>query len=440
MNEKDSDEGKKRKKTPKKKNKKESKKQSHFKAKKPKQVDREPSSFSSLSSSSSSSFDDSDSDMELPLKRFKMKFEEEKMKYKLPRPVATYINEHFEMYIPDKELKTGTLVNNPVPDNLDPVKKLGDFAMIILKDSKHTRTANELINADNVLKKIQGKIRDIMGPLSRMLNVVLNVVEEATRSNDENVTVLLTDLKESMEQTALLVGQSSNTVSYHRRYNIPNSWMRNTSQAKKLLKEKAELLQKHGTNLFGKKFRKHIVELTKSKKTTIDAFSGQKPKHKGLKPFSRASPQYHQGRSAVLRGEPSLYQKKEATKTSKDGSQTIVERISSQIKTAEITGKEMENSVSVSPNMQEPFLNVVSTKSMILVQEENLQLLHSMIKKFFSRERNQNLALLPLAGRLKHFQEAWKLITKDPNILSLTLRRHGTHICVPKTSKYHCVL
>ena len=39
------------------------------------------------------------------------------------------------------------------------------------------------------------------------------------------------------------------------------------------MKEKADLLQKSDQNLFGKKFRSHVVEIERSEKRTLEAFS-----------------------------------------------------------------------------------------------------------------------------------------------------------------------
>ena len=40
------------------------------------------------------------------------------------------------------------------------------------------------------------------------------------------------------------------------------------------MKEKADLLQKGDQNLYGKKFRSHVVETERSKKRTLEVFSG----------------------------------------------------------------------------------------------------------------------------------------------------------------------
>ena len=83
----------------------------------------------------------------------------------------------------------------------------------------------------------------------------------------------MNDIQTFIEQTILMVGQSSNTVTYHRRYSLLNALMNSSTQSKETLKEKKDLVQKHDKKLLGKKFRKHIVEVTKERKTTIEAFS-----------------------------------------------------------------------------------------------------------------------------------------------------------------------
>lgn len=248
-------------------------------------------SESNTSEHSSLSSDSEDSDHEEQHQRFKVTTEEERCKYSLTKSMANYANEQFEIFIPDKELKEAVLMLNPVPDNIDPTKKLDDFVRSILKEKRKTGT--EVINQDNVLEKVQTKIRGIMGPLSR----VWKIVEEARESSDRKVTISLDELQSFVEQTVIMVGQSSNTVSYHRRLNILQCLTDSQSQAKEMLREKAELLQKHDTNLLGKKFRKHIVNSTKSKKTAIEAFSKNfKKRRYADKPFSE-TPRQHPGRS-----------------------------------------------------------------------------------------------------------------------------------------------
>ncbi|XP_066915546.1 uncharacterized G-patch domain protein DDB_G0278987-like [Clytia hemisphaerica] len=88
-------------------NKKKSKKSS-AKKRKNKRRRLSSSSSSSCSSSSSSSSDSEDvSSVEgRAPERFKVVPEEEKNKYELPKSLTEYVNEQFETYIPEKDLKS----------------------------------------------------------------------------------------------------------------------------------------------------------------------------------------------------------------------------------------------------------------------------------------------------------------------------------------------
>ena len=82
------------------------------------------------------------------------------------------------------------------------------------------------------------------------------------------------------EQAILLLGQSSNAITYHRRLTVLGSVMNSQYQVKSMLKEKGSLQQKHDEFLFEKKFRNHITDTVKSKKQTKNIFIQTK------KPFS----------------------------------------------------------------------------------------------------------------------------------------------------------
>ena len=137
-----------------------------------------------------------------------------------------------------------------------------------------------------------------MGPLFWLWNIV----EKATNSNERSVNASLDDMQKFIEQTALMVGQSWNTVTYYRWYNLLNNLMGSSNQAKEALREKKDLLQKHDWNLLGKKFRNHIVEVTKTRKTTIETFSTGKPKSGSSRkePFPEASQCKHQQKGRAV--------------------------------------------------------------------------------------------------------------------------------------------
>ena len=56
--------------------------------------------------------------------------------------MANYANKYFEEYISEDSLKEAILCQNPIPDNLDNVKKLDDFLSDILKEKRKTNEQN----------------------------------------------------------------------------------------------------------------------------------------------------------------------------------------------------------------------------------------------------------------------------------------------------------
>ena len=48
----------------------------------------------------------------------------DKFRYNLPIDMADYTKTHFETYVKEADLKQQILMENPMPDNLDQVKKL----------------------------------------------------------------------------------------------------------------------------------------------------------------------------------------------------------------------------------------------------------------------------------------------------------------------------
>ena len=52
--------------------------------------------------------------------------------------MANYANKYSEEYVPEDNFKEAILCQNPIPDDLDNVKKLGDFSRDILKEKCKT--------------------------------------------------------------------------------------------------------------------------------------------------------------------------------------------------------------------------------------------------------------------------------------------------------------
>ena len=76
-------------------------------------------------------------------------------------------------------------------------------------------------------------------------------------------TIDLDDIRAYIEKTVLLLGQTSNYLTYFRRYNILAALTCPAQQSKEILREEADLLQRHDRDLFGKKFSEHLVASAK---------------------------------------------------------------------------------------------------------------------------------------------------------------------------------
>ena len=114
-----------------------------------------------------------------------------------------------------------------------------------------------------------------MGPLAKLWKIL----EDAKQAEDEALHISVNELLFYVEQIMLLLGQSSNAITYHRRLNVFGCIMNSQYQVKTTLKEKAALLQKHDSELFGKKFRNHIADTIKSRRETREISTDSK---KGL--------------------------------------------------------------------------------------------------------------------------------------------------------------
>ena len=124
--------------------------------------------------------------------------------------MAQYANVSFDTYINEADLIKAALVKNSVPENINSMKILDDFEKDILKNKKNQKD----LDFDNVLEKIEGGNRSVMDPLSK----IWTAIESARLPHKDWVEVDLKEIQEYVEQTVLLLGQASNSISYYRRF------------------------------------------------------------------------------------------------------------------------------------------------------------------------------------------------------------------------------
>ena len=172
--------------------------------------------------------------------------------------MANYANKYFEEYVEEDSLKEAILCQNTVPDNLI-ISRISHLFKGHLEEKLKTREQN----IENILAKLQRKTVDVVSSPWKLWNIL-----EGPKRAEDAVQISINDLLHYFGQTVLLLGQSSNAITYHWRLNVLESVVNSQYQVKSMLKEKASLLQKHDEHLFGKKFRNHIADTIKAKKQT----------------------------------------------------------------------------------------------------------------------------------------------------------------------------
>ena len=146
--------------------------------------------------------------------------------------MAGYANDHLNILIQEKDLKESILKTIPVPSNLQEVRRMDEFMAQLLKEKRQ----HILLHQNAIYEKIQTKNMDVMGPLCKLSESL----ETANKEQDSSVSI--NDLTKFVTQS--IMGQKNIVLSYHRHVSALDGVMENTIQAKSMLKNKSELLQK----------------------------------------------------------------------------------------------------------------------------------------------------------------------------------------------------
>jgi len=94
--------------------------------------------------------------------------------WELPKELSSYAIKYFERFVPERKLKD-TITENPISTNfIAKPKRLDDHFKEILEDQRRKKD----LDADASLERIQTKILQTMGPLSK----VWYLIEEALAS------------------------------------------------------------------------------------------------------------------------------------------------------------------------------------------------------------------------------------------------------------------
>ena len=133
------------------------------------------------------------------------------------------------------------LMENQVPSNLQEVPVLDDCVKTML-------VLQTVITIDSQMGKFQEKILQVMGPLIRLCMGL----EDVRNESSEAVEVPVDTFASLIEQTTLLLGQASLSISYARRLNTLKALPKDPCKAKKLLKEKQPYSKKRKVTYLAK--------------------------------------------------------------------------------------------------------------------------------------------------------------------------------------------
>ena len=250
-----------------------------------------------------------------------------------------------------------------------------------LRDLLKEKNKNNSLAVDEILGKIQKRTLSVMGPLSK----VWLKLENAKKSDAPPLS--LDKILSLLEQTICLLGQTSNSILYHRRYNILLS-VCSPQEIKNMLKKKVELLQSNDENLFGKEFSDHLTESVKSKKSSKEVFLKLDD---SKKPFrSGTSFQQQQCKSG---GQKQITTDNRGNRAKQNWSWSRKDT-DFQGGDRRFQGKSINN----------------STVS---------RCISPVIKRLFSKEIITNALNIPPAGRISHFLVNWQKLTLNQDILSV---------------------
>ena len=294
--------------------------------------------------------------------------------------MSDYSKFHFKNYIPHKDIYEKVLTENPVPSILQEVPVLDDFVKTLL-------ASQTVITTDSQMGKFQEKILQVMGPLSRPWKGLEYVRNESS----ETVVVPVNTFATLIEQTTLLLGQVSLSISNARGLNILKTLLKDPCKAKTLLKEKTALLQEEEGHLFDKIFRSHKLEIERPKKKSLEVFKVDNHKNTSFRKISISYQNRPEGGRRYYYTEKSSNQDKNKNVLFQDNASASVRKF---------------HHLGSASNGKYFFYNskvpVTSNLELVpLIKIATLEHVHPVIRKLFTK----SIRNVPLARRLAYFIE-----------------------------------
>ena len=168
----------------------------------------------------------------------------------LPKHLEKILNKQ-DRYKPEK-LEKKIFKKNPVPGLIREVPELDPYMEATLLSASEMNRDPSLkfeITRDKQLAHCENQIRNILCPLSTLLK------------KTEEKELYLEDIVELVDQTIILVNQSRLGINFQRQRGILSAILRSDTQAKAMIKENQEMLNKANKSenrLFGRELKRKL--------------------------------------------------------------------------------------------------------------------------------------------------------------------------------------
>ena len=208
--------------------------------------------------------------------------------------LAKYANDYILNFAPVQTLAERILDKNPVPTNIKGENLLDPY----LRELMVEQNKRIPLSQDKALSKLQQKIAAVYGPLCKIWHAMegeKEAMEESGESLDSQHP--LTELSHLLDQVLILLGQSVNSCTYTRRFNILMAFINDKKRVEVMMKENADAFidESNANMLFGPKFEETVAKSLTSKSKSKEFFgalnqpasSSTKEPTKHNKPFPR---------------------------------------------------------------------------------------------------------------------------------------------------------
>ena len=216
--------------------------------------------------------------------------------FKLPsEEMEKYATKRFTEYVSDKQLRERIGDQFPVPHGVPglEVPTIDEYIPEIFQ----ARRADYGKAVDENWAKVQSRVIDVMGPLSKLWAILDNIRENEDLADDLDLFELL-DL---VEKIITLLGQANVSLLHFRKINVLYKLTHCIKKAKTLLKRHDVKEMKNFSHLFGKTFYKTLKKSAKSSKISKEISSqlgetkGKGKQHSQSKPKGGAQQQPFRG-------------------------------------------------------------------------------------------------------------------------------------------------